>query len=420
MGILTTNRNFQFLFSASAISNLGDGISALAFPWLATLISRDPFAVALVAMATRLPWLLFSLPVGVLTDRADWQRLMVQADILRMGLTFGVIALILGGPALPIEGQNTGPMIWALAGAAFLLDSAEVVRDNAAQTMLPSIVDRQQLESANGQMWSIEQIMGAFVGPPLAGFLIAYAVPLPFAFDAVSFGLAAWLVWCIALTRPTAAKPKQAAFLTELGEGLHWIWQHKIILQLAIMLGLMNALATMTLTIFILFSQEILGLSAVGHGILMTAGAAGGVLGGLLCPNIAARLGARKSLLVALSLFPIPFAILHLTSNTTVAGAALFVEMFAALLWNVVTVSYRQRAIPDAQLGRVNSIYRFFGWGMMPLGALAAGLVVSWAEPELGREAALRLPFALAAIASTAIFAYGAWQLKLPKNGVEN
>src|SRR3546814_11409729 len=88
--------------------------------------------------------------------------------------------------------------------------------------------------------------------------------------------------------------------------------------------------------------------------------------------------------------------------------------MLAALLWNLLTVSYRQRLIPDVQrlipdvlLSRVNSLYRFFGWGMMPIGALAGGWIVSLAELGLGREAALRLPFLVGATGCVALWVYG-------------
>ena len=87
--------------------------------------------------------------------------------------------------------------------------------------------------------------------------------------------------------------------------------------------------------------------------------------------------------------------------------------MFAGLLWNVVAVSYRQRFIPDALLGWVNSIYRFFGWGLLPFGALAAGAIVVLAEPEIGRALALRMPFVVATIGSFAIFVYGLFWLKI-------
>lgn len=410
MQLLIGNRSFRLLFSASAVSNLGDGISALAFPWLATLITRDPALIALVAFATRLPWLLFAIPAGVLTDRADRRRLMVQADILRLILTAGVIGLIMAIPALPVA-DHPGRAIAVLSGLAFLLGAAEVVRDNAAQTVLPSIVPKSDLERANGQLWSVEQVMGAFVGPPLAGVLIAVAVPAPFVVDALSFGLAAWLIWMIAL--PPRIAPPRRALLVEIREGWAWMRAHVTILRLAIMLGLINAMFTMSLTVLVLLSQEVLGLGAVGHGVLLTAGAAGGVLGGLLGPMVVARIGGQRAVLLALAAFPLPFAILAVTANAYVAGLALFAETMAGMLWNIVTVSYRQRRIPDDLLGRVNSLYRFFGWGMMPVGALAGGVLVSLFEPGLGRDLALRVPFALGAAGSVAMLVYGALRLRL-------
>ncbi|MEM7722299.1 MAG: MFS transporter [Pseudomonadota bacterium] len=410
MSLLARNRSFRLLFSASAISNLGDGVSALAFPWLATLITRDPALIALVAFATRLPWLLFSIPVGVLTDRADRRRLIVQADTLRLILTAGVIALIFAIPTLPVTDRPEF-YIAILSGLAFLLGTAEVVRDNAAQTVLPSIVPKADLERANGQLWSVEQVMGSFIGPPLAGLLIALAVPAPFTLDALSFGLAAWLVWMIAL--PPRIAPPRRSILTEMHEGWAWMRAHSTILRLAVMLGLINAMFIMSMTILVLLSQEILGLDAVGHGILLTAGAAGGVIGGLLGPLVVERIGPNRSVYAALALMPVPFVILAITGNPFIAAVALFLETVSGVLWNVVTVSYRQRRIPDDLLGRVNSIYRFFGWGMLPFGALLAGLLVSWAEPQLGRDAALRVPFILGAVGAMLMFVYGLSRLRL-------
>lgn len=402
-------RNYRLLFSASAISNLGDGVSALAFPWLATLITRDPVLISLVAFATRLPWLLFSIPAGVWTDRADRRRLMVQADVLRMVLTCGVIGIILLAPDFPPAQAHL--YILAISALAFLLGSAEVVRDNAAQTVLPAVVPKDRLEQANGQIWSIEQVMGSFVGPPLAGVLIAFAVPAPFVLDAITFAGAAALVWCMAIA--PRITPARRSVWEEAREGIAWLRGHRTVLQLAILLGLMNALSLMTVTVLILFSQEILGLNAAQHGLLLTAGAAGGVAGGLICPRIAARWGQRQSLMIALPVFALSFVVIGLASSPWIVALALFTEMFAALLWNVVTVSYRQRLIPDDLLGRVNSLYRFFGWGMMPFGALLGGWIVAAAAPDLGRDVALRLPYLLAAMGMGAIWLYSIRALRL-------
>jgi MFS family permease len=407
---LWKNRNYRLIFSASAISNLGDGVSALALPWLAALLTRDAMLIAVVAMAGKLPWFLFSLPAGVWTDRVDRRLLMVRADLVRLVLTLGVVGLILQTPALPLpDGAGVGA-IWALAAITFFLGTAEVLRDNAAQTVLPSIVAPADLELANGQMWSAETIMGQFIGPPLAGVLIGLGIALPFGFDAVSFAVAAGLVTMMAL--PMRAVPEVQPFWHEMRDGVRWIRAHPVILRLAIMLGCVNFLWMATLTVMVLYAQDVLGLDAVGYGLLLTVGAAGAVIGGLVAPAIAVRLGMRNSLLVGLGCFAAAYLVLGITSSPIVAGVALFIEGAGAMLWNVVTVSYRQRMIPDAILGRVNSIYRFFGWGTMPLGALAGGAIVTWAEPAFGRAAALHAPYLAAAAGCAAMVGYAFARLR--------
>lgn len=412
--LIRRNRSFRLLISGAATANLGDGIAALALPWLTTLISRDPFHIALVAFAARLPWFILALPVGVVTDRADRQALMFRADLARVVLSFGIVMLILTAPALPmVAGDGAAPpLIWTIAALAFALGTAEVFRDNAAQTVLPMLVDDADLETANGQIWSIERVMDSFVGPPLAGLLIALSLPLPFSVNALAFGLAALSVWSIAFPA-RALPPVRAGFWAEMRAGIAWIFAHKVIFQLAIMLGLLNALHVGAATFLVLFSQEVLGLGAFGFGLVLTAGAAGGVLGGLIGPAIAARLGPRRSLRLALAAMPLSYLAIWLTSSAAVVAGAEFLGIFSGMLWNVVTVSYRQRVIPDAILGRVNAIYRFFGWGMMPIGALLAGILVAQVEPVLGRDAALRAPFLAACFGLLAMFLYGIGWLRM-------
>ena len=82
--------------------------------------------------------------------------------------------------------------------------------------------------------------------------------------------------------------------------------------------------------------------------------------------------------------------------------------------WNVITVSLRQTIIPSHLLGRVNSVYRFFAWGMMPIGAIAGGLIVRWVEPLIGREDALMLPFTLAGLVTIALTVYGFFRIRFP------
>ena len=172
--------------------------------------------------------------------------------------------------------------------------------------------------------------------------------------DASIYALSAALIWMIAL--PPRKSTVSVRFLPALLEGLGWMRRNPLILRLAIMLGAINAVFIGGMTILVLYAQEVLALSASGYGVLLTFGAMGGVAGGLLAPALAARLGMRGSLLTALGIFVVVNLLLGLFGSPAVAGLALFLEAAAGMLWNVVTVSYRQRLIPDDLLGRVNSV----------------------------------------------------------------
>ena len=408
--------NYRKVYAASVISNLGDGVAQIGYPWLASAVTRNPILIALVAVAQRLPWLLFTLPAGVITDRVDRRKLIVAMDLLRGGFTLlvGVSVLVLGGD-LPapddiqsVVGTQTTLYV-ILVVASLLLGMAEVLRDNSAQTIIPAIVAPQHLEKANGRMWSAEMVTNTFIGPPLGSLLIAGAFFLPFAFDAVSFVASASLVFLVVgqfrskpaggtNTNPSAdTRPVPGAWKTELKEGVRWLWHHPLLRPMAIILGCLNAIGTLEMATLVLFAQEILDTSPIEFAVLSMGGALGGVLGGYVASAIRDKLGSGPSLwltLAATALTPIPIG---LTSWWPVVFVMFAITMLVGIVWNVITVSLRQTIIPDHLLGRVNSVYRFFAWGMMPIGTAIGGITVALVEPTWGREAALRAPWFVAA-----------------------
>jgi MFS family permease len=175
---------------------------------------------------------------------------------------------------------------------------------------------------------------------------------------------------------------------------------------MAIALGVINAMFMVAFATAVLFVQEILELDAASFGLLMTAGAAGGVLGSLLAPRVSKRVGQGASLFASIAVSALTMLVVGLTSSPWVVWAMFGVQSFFVVLWNVITVSLRQALIPDSLLGRVNSVYRFLGWGMMPLGSLLGGLLVAGAEPAFGREWALRIPFLFAAAVQLLLYVY--------------
>ena len=406
------------LWGATTISNLGDGIVAIAYPWLASAVTRSPLLIALSAVVSRLPWLVFTLHAGVITDRFNRKRIIVAMDTLRGLLTIAIgIFVYLERESLPSLNELTSltnletnyTLYSVILITAFLFGLAEVLRDNCAQTLMPAVVEDKDLEKANGRMWSAESLTNSFIGPPLGSFIIAIAIFLPFFVDAVTFFLAAAL---IAGIKPTVksfepeTKSGPINFRAEIKEGFSWLWSHTLLRPMAIILGLLNAIASLSAAVYILFAQEILNTTVLIFAVLGTAAAVGGILGGLLGPKISEKIGSGRSLAIALFVMPLGALLIGFASQWYVVWALVFFQTFAGVLWNVVTVSLRQSLIPTNLLGRVNSVYRFFAWGTIPIGTLLGGGVVFALEGLIGREMAFRSVYFIGAALGFILFVY--------------
>lgn len=386
--------NYRKLWVASTISNLGDGVRLTALPLMAATITRDPAKIAAIDFASTLPWFLFALFSGALVDRIDRRRAMGIANIARAVLV-GVLAIAVAA------GQETLALLYIVA---FLLGSAETVFDNAAQAIMPSIVRKDQLEKANGRMYAAEFTTNQFIGPPLGAFLFVAAAATPFFIDSASFLISALLILSFSgsFRTPREAGAPRTTMRADIIEGLHWLWNHKLFRTLAIMLGTWNAFSTATFSIFVVFALEILDVSEVGYGILFSSLVIGSVAGSLTGSAIGRRLGPGTTLALAIVIGAATMLVIGLTSNPIVVGAMFAIEGFVSIVWNVITVSMRQTIIPDRLLGRVNSVYRLFGWGSMPIGAALGGFLAS--------VFGLRAPYLVAA-ASLAVMALFATRL---------
>jgi MFS family permease len=376
------------LWWANAVSTVGDGAFTAALPLLAVTITRNPELISLVAAVSYLPWLLLSLAAGVLVDRHDRATLMWRSQLVQCA----VVAVLTGVVAIHAAG------IAILAVAGFLLGSAQVVFSNAAQSVLPQLVPPSQLPKANGNQYAVQTAGQQFAGPPLGSFLFAAARALPFGLDAVSFAGSAVLLVRLPARQP-AAQPQPAAtaddggMLSSIGGGLRWLRGHRLLRILAVLLGVNNFFGQMGYATMVLLATQTLHTGVRGFGLLLIASAVGSVSGGLLNPVLTRRVGELRSLIIACGANAVIYVGIGLAPSASpagalVAGALLAANGFAVTMWNVVTVTMRQRAVPDDMLGRVNSAYKMLGWGMIPLGALAGGLVA--------QAAGLRAPWIIA------------------------
>lgn len=401
-------RRYYSFITASGLTNLADGIAILIWAWVASLLTRDPVLIACVAVALRLPWFFCAIPAGLITDRVDRRKLIIGMDIIRaLGFAVAGISLTLALPLPPpTDGLEQPAIFAALILAALVVGGAEVFRDNAAQTMLPAIVDQKDLEVANGRLWSVELIGQALIGPALGAFLIAITVPTPFFFNAVVYGIAILLILKIpGQFRPAQTKARD--WKREFLEGYNFLKDAPLLRALAWITGFWNLFFQMVTIAMILHVQDNLGLGAQAYGIILASAAVGGVLGGWLGNHVVQWMTpwrtARWMLLAS-----IPAYLTMALAPTAVALAlVLAIFEFTGVVWNTVSVSYRQRQIPDEIMGRVNSLYRMLAWGMIPIGLLTSGLVVQLSDQMMDHSTALKMPFVVAALGSTALGIFG-------------
>jgi MFS family permease len=380
-------RSYWKLWTASAASNLADGIFWVALPLLAITLTDSPALVAGVTIASRLPWLLFALVAGALADRLDRRRTMVVVDLVR--------AALMAALALSVVADLASlPLLYVVA---FALGVAETLFDTSAQSIMPSLVEGEQLSRANGRLYAVELTMNQFVGPPLGGLLAAYGVAAAFGTEAVAYLLAAGMLFIV----PGAFRPVRDGPPTrihqEIGEGLRYLFGHPVLRTLALMVGISNLGSTAMFSVFVLYAVAPgpMGLSEVGFGVLMTSMAIGSLLGSVMTERLERWLGRANLLAVAMGITALMAAVPAFTTDPFLVGASFAATGFVLVAWNVVTVSLRQRIVPDRLLGRLNASYRLLAWGTMPVGAVVGGII--------GELAGLRAVFMVAAVLNAAL-----------------
>jgi MFS family permease len=361
------DRNFARLVAASALANLADGVFQIALPLVALGITRDPGAFAAVTLVGRLPWLLVSLPAGALADRLDRRTTMMRVDVLR--------ALVIGALALAVAAGRE--QLWVLYVAAFALGVGETLHDTAAQSILPNVVTAERLSWANSRQYAVELTANQFVGPPVGGLLAAASLAGALSASAAGYALATVaLALLVGQFRPArAAAP--TTIRRDVVEGLRYLVGHRLLRTLAACVGISNLASTAQFAVFPLFAVDPgpMGLSSAGFGLLLTSFAGGSLLGTFLVEPLERRLGRKRALLLAVAAFPLFPVVPALTANVAAVAVSFFAGSALSVGWNVITVSLRQRIVPDHLLGRVNAGYRLLAWGTMPLGAAMGGAV---------------------------------------------
>lgn len=363
-------RPFQNLFVSNLATNLGDGVIRTAAPLLAVRLTTDPLLISLIAALALLPWLFFAIPSGILIDRIDRRTALKIANGIRVFLATGLVLLF----------ATHSLTIWWLYAVVFIDGSCETIYDGAIRAMMPGIVPKDRLPSANSRIEAGELILQNFLAAPLTSLLFAVAVLIPLGANIGFYALAVVL----ALLLPRAASGKQ---FTDVGteprpkwyrqfvDGYRFIMANRMFRTLwffTTFIGLCFSAATSGIVLFVIKHE---GLPPSLFGTFLLSGAVGGIAGSLLAASVKKRLGAGPTMAIANLVSCVALLVIGAIPSIWAAAAGFFVMSLAVLVWNVLIMSLRQSIVPGRMLGRVHGTWRTLLWGTMPIGSVAGGLL---------------------------------------------
>jgi Transmembrane secretion effector len=380
------------LIQAQTTSSLGDGIGAVAYPWLAASLTHEPILVSLLVVAQRLPWLLLSLNAGLLADRLDRRLIVITVDGVRGIGTLALCAVTLGWQFDRVSGQLT---YLCLLIVAFGSACGEVLREITYYAWVPSLpVD--DLDRTNAFSLSSQLVASDLVGPALGGVLVALSAGAAVGLDGLSFLISVGIIAGIRTPAGTeqAAEADESEDLGGLLSGARFVLASRALLAALVISALLNIGETVATSVLVIWVRHLLGGGSVLYSGLLIAGAVGGLAGTAL---ITRRTELRRSrlLLGSIAITAGAFVLACLTS-TAPFGLVAFAALGGATIGlNVALVGFRQRATPQFLLGRVNGVFRLAGWGVTPAAAALGGWFAGGAGSP--SNVGLRLNWAIAA-----------------------
>lgn len=360
------NKDFAWLISGQTISEFGASITSFAIPWLMLQLTGSSLQMGLAFAIGFTPYLLLSLPAGVWADKFDRKKMMMVADCGRMILISTI-------PFAHLVGHVGVLQLYIIQGG---LSACSALFDTAYVACLPNVVDKEQLPAANAALQS-GMSASQILGPALAGTLIA----LFGAENTVLINGLSYFVSVVSLLvirkkfSSTGNAPLAGNMLSQIGEGVRFVWHHKLIRTISIFTMILNLGSSATGALLLYRLHHDLHVSSSIAGLVMTGFSVGTVLGSILAGMLTRHFRMGTLMATTLLGMSIPEFLIAFSAWPYAITVANFITGLSAVVWNVQSISLRQSVIPDHLLGRCSSAIRMIVWGSMPVGSAAGGAV---------------------------------------------
>jgi MFS family permease len=361
--------DFWKFWTGQTISNLGSSFTLLALPLIVFQLTGSAISLAITTTAYFLPYLLFGLVIGAWVDRVDRKRMMILVDLGRAG----VIASI---PALAAVDALS---VWWIYAVTFLTATLTIAFDSGEFAAIPSLVDRDDLVTANGRIQASYQ-SAQLVGPILAGGLLGAGLAIEYVLivDAASFVASAVALGAVrgSFNAPEEGEREMKSLRRDVVEGLRYVLSHPVLRNISLMMAMFNFVGSTTIAQLVLFAKERLDASDSQVGLLFSAASAGVVVLSLLAGPIRRRLSFSVAALGALMLYGILTFVFAWIEMYWLALPLWSLISGLGLFFNINTISLRQEIVPSHMLGRVVSIAGVLAWSAIPLGTLLGGWLI--------------------------------------------
>ena len=374
---LTRNSAFMHLWAGQTAAQVGFQVGTLATSAIAiTILHASETQIGILSGLQTLAFLIVGLPAGAWVDGWRKRHVMITANLAR------IAALV----SIPIAYAFFSLTIAHLMVVAALLGLSTVFFDVAYQSYVPMIASKRYIGAANGRLEASYQV-GRAGGPGLGGWLLGVlAPPLAYLLTASTYVCSTWAIWRIRTPEPRPAH-SDASLRSQIVEGLSFVRGQRLLFPLFSCIAcaaFAGAGISVLLPILVL---RTLGMSATQLGLLLSAGALGGILGALTRPAWITRLGIGRCIvitnIVGVSALLAQPASVHVPFTAAwVIACSGVVSSYFITIYNVTQMSLRQEICPPDMLGRMNAIFRFAVWGVMPLGSFVAGIIASWVGVE--------------------------------------
>jgi len=366
---------FWRFWAAGTASGVGSAVTTVALPLIAvTTLHASAWQVSLITAATYAAWVLIGLPAGVIVARLPLRPTQVAMDLIR--------AAAIG--SIPIAWWLGHLTLTQLVLAALVVSLATVIFDVGNSTFLTSIVDSSELTARNSLISATHSVTSTG-GPSLGGLLVQVVGAVPtLCVDTVSYLVSAALLKGLPRgeARSTEAGPPMSTLIRE---GWQFVVRHPVMRPSLLVATSGNFVCGALMALTPIYLVRDLGASPGLVGALIATEGIGSLVGAMLNPRFVATWGTARAILVAE--FGAAFFALLIPAGSGFWALGLFAvgnAGFAAgvVITSINTRTHRQVASPPELLSRVMATVRFVSWGVIPVGALAAGGLATWTSPR--------------------------------------